>query len=135
MSQRWEEFKEELKKIGPTVKQDIEESEAWADILCAIIDERHKRGLSQRDLAKLSGVPQSTVARIENLSVSPTVETLFKIMTPLGLTLKAIKNKNSCAHRKISKRIGIAQQEMNQRDISLEEFNAIPNEDFGLPEE
>lgn len=34
--------------------------------------------------------------------------------------------------KKNSKRIGIAKKEMEGFDISLEEFNSIPVEDFGL---
>ena len=34
--------------------------------------------------------------------------------------------------KKNSKRIGIAKKEMEKFDISLEEFNAIPTEDFGV---
>ena len=34
--------------------------------------------------------------------------------------------------KKNSKRIGIAKKEMENFDISLEEFNAIPTEDFGV---
>lgn len=87
MSQTWNEFKEELKQIDPIVKNDIEEAEMMAKIVSAIIDRRTDLGLSQRDLAELCKIPQSTVARIEKQTVSPTVDTLFKILTPLGLTL------------------------------------------------
>lgn len=34
--------------------------------------------------------------------------------------------------KKNSKRVGIAKKEMNDFDISLEDFNAIPTLDFGL---
>ena len=87
MSQTWKEFKEELKQIDPIVKQDVEEAEMMAKLISSIIDRRNELGLSQRDLAKLCKIPQSTVARIEKLTVSPTVDTLFKILSPLGLTL------------------------------------------------
>ena len=41
------------------------------------------------------------------------------------IQMTAVKKKNS-------KRIGIAKKEMENFDISLEEFNAIPTLDFGL---
>lgn len=34
--------------------------------------------------------------------------------------------------KKNSKRVGIAKKEMNDFDLSLEDFNAIPTLDFGL---
>ena len=84
----WEDFEKEAKKISPQVASDIEELEILASIISAIIIQRTKLGYSQRDLAKICGIPQSSVARIEGCSVKPNVETLLKIMKPLGLTLK-----------------------------------------------
>ena len=46
--------------------------------------------LTTRELAKICGLPQSSVARIESCSVKPNVETLIKIMKPLGLTLSVV---------------------------------------------
>ena len=46
-------------------------------------------GISQRELADICGLPHSSVARIESCAVKPKVETLIKIMKPLGLTLTA----------------------------------------------
>ncbi|MBR6939323.1 MAG: helix-turn-helix transcriptional regulator, partial [Clostridia bacterium] len=43
--------------------------------------------LSQRDLAELCGIPQSSVARIETFKTTPNVETLIKLLQPLGLKL------------------------------------------------
>lgn len=83
----WEELMQKLKETNKQAKQAIEEGEASARIMSAIIKKRNELGLSQRDLAKLCKIPQSTVARIEKLTVSPTVDTLFKILSPLGLTL------------------------------------------------
>lgn len=83
----WEELINDLKKVNPEAKQALEEGEAKARILSAIIKKRNELGLSQRDLAKICDIPQSTVARLEKLTVSPTIDTLFKILTPLGLTL------------------------------------------------
>ena len=83
----WEQFKEELKQIDEQVKNDIEEIEALANIISAIIQKRYELGYSQRELASICGLPQSSIARIEANLVKPNVETLLKIMKPLGLTL------------------------------------------------
>ena len=47
----------------------------------------HYEGISERELAEICGLPHSSVARIESCSVKPKVDTLLKIMKPLGLTL------------------------------------------------
>ena len=84
---RWEDYKNHVKGIDELSKKEIEEIEALASIVSAIIDKRNEMGLSQRDLAELCGIPQSSVARIETFKTTPNVETLIKLLQPLGLKL------------------------------------------------
>ncbi|MBR3738387.1 MAG: helix-turn-helix transcriptional regulator [Eubacterium sp.] len=83
----WDNYKEYVKGMDEESKKDIEQIEELASIVSAIIDKRNAMGLSQRDLAMLCGIPQSSVARIETFKTTPNVETLIKIMQPLGLKL------------------------------------------------
>ena len=85
----WEDFKKEAKEIDSTVQSDIEEMEMLAAIVSTIIDRRNELGYSQRELAEICGLPHSSIARIEACSVKPRIETLIRIMRPLGLTLTA----------------------------------------------
>ena len=89
----WEDFKKDTKNINNDIKEDIEEMEILAHIISTIIERRNEMGISQRELADICGLPHSSVARIESCAVKPKVETLIKIMKPLGLTLVAKKNK------------------------------------------
>jgi transcriptional regulator with XRE-family HTH domain len=50
---------------------------------------REQMGLSQRELAKRAGTAQSVVARIESGVTSPTLSTLNRLLTALGLELRA----------------------------------------------
>ena len=86
----WEDYKKDAKRTIDVVKQDIEEMEVLAAIVTAIIDRRNELGYTQRDLAVICGLPQSSVARIEACIVKPNIETLIKIMKPLGLTLSVV---------------------------------------------
>jgi DNA-binding XRE family transcriptional regulator len=52
-----------------------------------MIEAREKRGISQRELAELSGVKQPAIARIESMKTTPQIDTLLKILAPLGYTL------------------------------------------------
>ena len=52
-----------------------------------MIEARAKKGLSQRDLAELSGVKQPAIARLESMKSTPQTDTLLKILAPLGYTL------------------------------------------------
>ena len=83
----WEDFKKRAKESGEYVKTDIETMETLASIIGVIIKRRTELGISQRELASLCGLPQSSVARLEACAVKPNVETMLKIMKPLGLTL------------------------------------------------
>ena len=83
----WEDFKKNVKNIDSTIKENIEEMEALANIISEIIKKRNELGISQRELAEICGLPHSSVARIESCTVKPKVDTLLKIMRPLGLTL------------------------------------------------
>ena len=86
----WEDFKRNTKDANPNIKEDIEEMEILAIIINAIIERRIELGISQRELADICGLPHSSVARIESCTVKPKVETLIKIMKPLGLRLSAV---------------------------------------------
>lgn len=48
---------------------------------------RTKAGLSQRELAALAGVPQSTVGRIESGAISPRAETVERLLRVVGCEL------------------------------------------------
>ena len=83
----WDDYKEHVKSIDKQSKKDMEATEELAAIVSAIIEKRNSMGLSQRDLADLCGIPQSSVARIETYKTTPNHNTLIKMMAPLGLKL------------------------------------------------
>ena len=86
----WNEYKDQVKSSDPVGKEIIEEAEMEAEIISAIIQQRGALGLSQRDLADLCGIPQSSVARIESSKITPRLDTLLKILKQLNLTLAVI---------------------------------------------
>ncbi|WP_288313166.1 helix-turn-helix domain-containing protein [uncultured Eubacterium sp.] len=83
----WNDYKNYAKSVDEQAKNDIEQMEELASIVGAIIEKRNELGLSQRQLAKICGIPQSSVARIETLKITPNLDTLLKIMQHLGLKL------------------------------------------------
>ena len=56
-------------------------------IMLELTRARNERGLSQRGLEELSGVKQPVIARMENGSTSPQLDTVLKVLAPLGKTL------------------------------------------------
>jgi ribosome-binding protein aMBF1 (putative translation factor) len=55
-----------------------------------MIEAREEKGLSQRDLADISNVKQPAIARLESMKATPQIDTLFKVLHPLGYTLEIV---------------------------------------------
>jgi len=55
-----------------------------------MIEAREAKGLSQRELADMSGIKQPAIARLESLKATPQIDTLFKVLYPLGYTLAIV---------------------------------------------
>jgi ribosome-binding protein aMBF1 (putative translation factor) len=55
-----------------------------------MIEAREEKGLSQRELAELSGIKQPAIARIESMKATPQIDTLFKVLHPLGYTIEIV---------------------------------------------
>ena len=83
----WEEFKANVKNTDPEIGRDIAESEEIARIVAELITQRNNKGLSQRELAEICNMPQSSIARIENFKSSPRLDTLVRLSGTLGLKL------------------------------------------------
>ena len=87
----WDEYKEYVKSSDKDAKKIIEEVEADTEIIGALIQQRAALGLSQRDLAALCDIPQSSVARIESNKITPRLDTILKLLNEMGLTLRVTK--------------------------------------------
>lgn len=83
----WNDYKEYVKAAAPDSGRDLADIEEQAKIITAIIKQRNELGLSQRDLAAICEIPQSSVARIESFQSTPNLATLLKLLRPLGLEL------------------------------------------------
>lgn len=83
----WNEYKDFVKETDPLGKEMLEEAEAEASIISAMIKQRTALGISQRDLAALCNISLSSVARIEASKTTPRLDTLIKMLNQLGLKL------------------------------------------------
>lgn len=84
----WEDYKNHVKSIDSENRHDMEQIEELSSIVSSIIKRRNELGISQRTLAEQCGIPQSSVARIESFKTMPKLDTLLKLMHPLGLKLQ-----------------------------------------------
>lgn len=78
----WADVRKEL--LTP---EEIAESDLRVALIGELIKARKERGLSQRELEALSGVKQPVIARMENGSTVPNLNTILKVLDPLGKTL------------------------------------------------
>lgn len=86
----WQDYKNHVKSIDEDNRILMEEIDELTNIVSAMIDKRTALGITQRELAQLCGLPQSSIARIESGKTTPKLDTLLKIIHPLGLKLKLV---------------------------------------------
>ncbi len=89
LGQSWDEVKKEI-----FTEEEILECDLKVAIICELIEARKKQGISQKKLEELSGVKQPVIARIEKGITNPTIETILKVLAPLGKTLGVIEMKS-----------------------------------------
>ena len=70
--------------------EDREQINLEVALIGKMVESREARGLSQRELAEISGVKQPAIARIESMKSTPQLDTLLKVLVPLGYTLKIV---------------------------------------------
>ena len=51
---------------------------------------REENGITQSQLAELCGVKQPTIARLEKSLHSPQLDSILKVLVPLGYTLQIV---------------------------------------------
>ncbi|MCH5280572.1 MAG: helix-turn-helix transcriptional regulator [Lachnospiraceae bacterium] len=81
----WDEARTQL--FSP---DEIAESNLRVDLISELIKARRDQGISQKKLEELSGVKQPVIARMEKGYTDPQVETLLKVLAPLGKTLAIV---------------------------------------------
>ena len=81
----WEEVEQEI-----FTPEEIAESRLRVALIGEIIKARQEQGMSQKRLEELSGVKQPVIARMERGSTSPQLDTVLKVLAPLGKTLAVV---------------------------------------------
>jgi predicted transcriptional regulator len=63
------------------------------ELVGKLIEARESKGISQKRLAEMSGLKQPAIARLERGQTTPQVDTLFKVLKPLGYTLAIVPDR------------------------------------------
>jgi len=70
--------------------EEIRESNLRVAIIGELIKARQEKNISQRELEQLSGVKQPIISRMEAGETSPQLDTVLRVLAPLGKTLAVI---------------------------------------------
>lgn len=85
IGESWEDVEREL-----FIPEEIAESKLKVSLIGELIKTRQEQGISQKKLEELSGVKQPVIARMEKGYTSPQIDTLLKVLAPLGKTLAIV---------------------------------------------
>ena len=87
----WKEFRNEL-NITDEEEKVIEMEKELIRSMVAI---REEQGMSQAELAKKCNVKQPTIARMEKNTHSPQIDSLLRVLAPLGYTIQIVPMKKA----------------------------------------
>ncbi|MBO4560061.1 MAG: helix-turn-helix domain-containing protein [Lachnospiraceae bacterium] len=86
----WKEVRNNL-----DLKEDDERIiELEKELIRTMVSIREQQGISQAELSKICNVKQPAIARMEKDAHSPRIDSLLKILTPLGYTLQIVPFNN-----------------------------------------
>lgn len=81
----WEDVRKEI-----FTSEEIAASNLRVAIIGEMIKARQEKGISQKKLEELSGVKQPIIARMEKGNTNPQLNTVLKVLAPLGKTLAVV---------------------------------------------
>ncbi|MDL2216713.1 helix-turn-helix domain-containing protein [Desulfovibrio sp. OttesenSCG-928-M14] len=86
-SNKFSDFYNDDANVSPAERAKIEFE---VELIGKLIAAREAKGLTQQQLAEAAGIKQSAVARMETLKATPQIDTLFKVLTPMGFKLTIV---------------------------------------------
>lgn len=69
---------------NPEVKKAYEEMEPEYQLICAIIEARQEKNISQQELADVTGIDRADISKIENGNANPSLKTIKRVAEGLG---------------------------------------------------
>ncbi len=77
---------EQLK--DPVFKKKYDAMEPEFTVMQAMIDARKERGMTQKELAEITGISQADISRLERGTGNPSLKTLQRVAQALKMSLK-----------------------------------------------
>jgi len=91
MSTSWRDFRDTL-KLSPEEEEMINLEKS---LITAVVNAREESGLTQKQLSELCGVKQPVIARLESAAHSPQINSIIRILKPLGYKLAVVKEQQT----------------------------------------
>lgn len=70
--------------------EDREAVNIEAALIAKVIEARENNKMTQRELSELTGIKQPVISRLESQKTTPQLNTILKILVPLGYTLEVV---------------------------------------------
>ena len=81
----WDEARNEVYTLEENMASDLRVA-----LMVELIKARNEKGISQKQLEQMSGVKQPVIARMEKGNTNPQIETIIKVLAPLGKKLAIV---------------------------------------------
>jgi len=81
---------DDLWEASNLTQAEKDEIQLKIDFVGKLIEAREQKGISQKRLAEMSGLKQPAIARLERMQATPQIDTLFRVLKPLGYTLAIV---------------------------------------------
>ena len=91
MATNWTDFRKTL-NLTPEEEEIINLEKS---LISAVIEAREQSGMTQQQLSELCGVKQPVIARLESAVHSPQINSMIRILKPLGYTLAVVKEEST----------------------------------------
>ncbi|MBO4652168.1 MAG: helix-turn-helix transcriptional regulator [Lachnospiraceae bacterium] len=87
MSNRFDDFLNEQLK-DPEFRKEFDALQPERALIQAMIDARHKSGLTQKALSEVTGIAQGDISKLERGKGNPSVRTLQRLAEAMDMTLR-----------------------------------------------
>ncbi|MBQ9880975.1 MAG: helix-turn-helix transcriptional regulator [Clostridia bacterium] len=87
MSAKFDDFLQEQLQ-DPEFRKEYEALQPERAVIQAMIDARRTSGLTQKDLSERTGIAQGDISKLENGNANPSIRTLQRLASGMGMTLK-----------------------------------------------
>ena len=87
MSRKFDDFLQEQLQDSE-IRKEYEALQPEHTVIQAMIDARKKSGMTQKELAEITGIAQGDISKLERGSANPSIRTLQRLAKGMGMILK-----------------------------------------------